>query len=146
MGMRSWSLTKYTTRNWPSYNTALKQRGSLSIWFDPEMSWRALATGKRGRQPEVIQAAIHVCLTMKVLFGMPLRRTAGFVESLLRLAGRDWKVPDYTHLETDESLPEAHGQTNRLPAGSFFDLRNGKISRVTTFCNLADRTSQVSNG
>lgn len=93
IGMRSWSLTKYTTRNWLSYNTALKQRGSLSIWFDPEMSWRAFATGKRGRQPEFIQAAIHVCLTMKVLFGVPLRRMARFVESLLRLAGRDRKVP-----------------------------------------------------
>jgi len=27
---------------------------------------------------------------MKVLFGMALRQTAGFVESLLRLAGLDW--------------------------------------------------------
>ncbi len=35
---------------------------------------------------------------MKVLFGMPLRQTAGFVESLLRLAGLDWKVPDFSTL------------------------------------------------
>ena len=96
--MSSWSPTKYKTRNWPSYNTALKQRGSLSIWFDPEMSWHAPPTGKRGRPPAFNDAAIQVCLTMKVLFGMPLRQTTGFVESLLRLAGLDWKVPDFSTL------------------------------------------------
>ena len=96
--MSSWSPTKYKTRNWPSYNTALKQRGSLSIWFDPEMPWHAAPTGRRGRQPEFSAAAIQVCLTMKVLFGMPLRQTTGFVESLLRLAGLDWKVPDFSTL------------------------------------------------
>ncbi len=29
---------------------------------------------------------------------MPLRQTTGFVESLLRLAGLDWKVPDFSTL------------------------------------------------
>ena len=50
------------------------------------------------------------------------------------------------YLQTDEGLPEAHGQTYRLPAGSFFDLKDGKITRVTTFYNLADWAKQVSNG
>lgn len=36
----------------------LQQRGSLSIWFDPEMSWHALPTDKRGLQPELNDAAI----------------------------------------------------------------------------------------
>jgi len=35
---------------------------------------------------------------MRVLFGMPLRQTAGFVESLLRLVGLDWSVPDFSTL------------------------------------------------
>ena len=35
---------------------------------------------------------------MKVLFGMALGQTTGFVESLLRLAGLDWKVPDFSTL------------------------------------------------
>ncbi|KDB02432.1 hypothetical protein U879_17280, partial [Defluviimonas sp. 20V17] len=30
-------------------------------------------------------AAIRACLSMKVLFGMALRQTTGFIESLLRL-------------------------------------------------------------
>jgi hypothetical protein len=27
----------YKTTNWTAYNEALKRRGSLTIWFDPEM-------------------------------------------------------------------------------------------------------------
>jgi hypothetical protein len=88
----------YKTRNWPSYNKALKRRGSLTIWFDPAMTWAAAPTGKRGRQPDYSDAAIQTCLTMKVLFGMALRQTTGFVESLLRLIGLDWAVPDFSTL------------------------------------------------
>ncbi|CUH84765.1 ketosteroid isomerase-related protein [Thalassovita mediterranea] len=49
-----------------------------------------------------------------------------------------------TYLETDEGLPEAKGQTYRLPAGSFFSLEGGKITRVVTYYNLADWIKQVS--
>jgi len=44
---------------------ALKRRGSLSIWFDPDMVWAAKPTGKRGRQPDYSDAAVQTCLTMK---------------------------------------------------------------------------------
>jgi hypothetical protein len=88
----------YKTRNWPSYDEALKRRGSLTIWFDPAMTWDAAPTGKRGRQPDYSDAAIQACLTMKVLFGMALRQTTGFVESLLRLIGLSWDVPDFSTL------------------------------------------------
>lgn len=88
----------YKTRNWPAYNEALKRRGSLTIWFDPAMTWEAAPTSKRGRQPDYSDAAIQACLTMKVLFGMALRQTTGFVESLLRLIGLDWAVPDFSTL------------------------------------------------
>lgn len=49
-----------------------------------------------------------------------------------------------TYLATDPGLPEAHGQTYRLPAGSFFSLKDGKITRVVTYYNLADWIVQVS--
>ena len=35
---------------------------------------------------------------MKVLCGMALRQTTGFVESPLRLVGLDWTVPDFSTL------------------------------------------------
>ncbi len=49
-----------------------------------------------------------------------------------------------TYLETDAGLPEARGQTYRLPGGAFFDLRDGKIARVTNYYNLQDWIEQVS--
>jgi hypothetical protein len=88
----------YKTLDWPAYNKALRRRGSLTIWFDPAMGWEAEPTGRRGRQQSYSDAAIQTCLTMKVLFGMALRQTTGFVESLLRLTGLDWKVPDFSTL------------------------------------------------
>ncbi len=48
------------------------------------------------------------------------------------------------YLATDDGLPEAKGQTYVLPAGTFFSLEDGKISRVVTYYNLADWTAQVS--
>lgn len=47
------------------------------------------------------------------------------------------------YLETDEGLPDARGQTYRLPAGSFFTLEQGFITRVVTYYNLADWVAQV---
>lgn len=47
------------------------------------------------------------------------------------------------YLKTDPGLPEAKGQIYILPAGAFFDLRDGRISRVTTFYNLKDWIAQV---
>lgn len=61
----------------------------MTIFFDPAMTWEAVPTGKRGRQPDCSDAAIQTYLTMKVLFGMALRQTTGFVESLLHLIGLD---------------------------------------------------------
>ena len=88
----------YRTTNWPTYNAALKQRGSLLIWFDSGMEWQAAPSGRRGRPATFSDAAIQTCLMLKALFGLPLRQTTGLVESLLRLAKLDWPVPDFSTL------------------------------------------------
>ena len=41
-----------------------------------------------------------------------------------------------TYLKTDEGLPPATGQTYRLPGGAFFELADGRITRVTNYYNL----------
>lgn len=51
-----------------------------------------------------------------------------------------------TYLATAEGLPQANGQTYSLPAGIFFDIDDGLISRVTTYYNLNDWTAQVNKG
>jgi len=48
------------------------------------------------------------------------------------------------YLNTDSDLPDARGQTYCLPAGSFFSLKDGQITRVVTYYNLADWVAQVS--
>ena len=76
------------------------------------MIWEAAPTGRRGRQQTYSGKedqktawgavfptnAIQTCLSMKVLFGIALRQTTGFVESLLRLVGLNWTVPDFSTL------------------------------------------------
>ena len=89
---------RYRTTNWSAYNSALCQRGSLLIWLDKEMAWHAPHEGRSGRPPVFSNAAIQFCLSIKVLFKLPLRQTAGMVASLLQLAGLDWPVPDYSTL------------------------------------------------
>lgn len=48
-----------------------------------------------------------------------------------------------TYKATDEGLPPATGQRYVLPAGAFFDIRGGRIARVSNFYNLADWLHQV---
>lgn len=48
-----------------------------------------------------------------------------------------------TYLKTDEGLPEARGQQYRLPAGAFFEIRGGKIARISNYYNLQDWLRQV---
>lgn len=60
------------------------------------MVWNGLPTGRRSRKLDYSDVAIQTCLTLKVLFGMALRQATGFVESLLRLAGLAWSVPDFS--------------------------------------------------
>lgn len=62
------------------------------------MQWEAVPSGRRGRQQSYSDAAIQACLTLKVLVGLPLRQTIGFVASLLELSGLGWSVPDFSTL------------------------------------------------
>ena len=48
-----------------------------------------------------------------------------------------------TYLATDEGLPEANGQTYRLPAGAFFELKDGKVARISNYYSLPDWIAQV---
>lgn len=92
------SPARYRTTNWSAYGAALRKRGSLLIWLDREMTWLAPHVGGLGRPPVFSDAAIQFCLSIKVLFKLPLRQTAGMVASLLRMAELDWPAPDYTTL------------------------------------------------
>lgn len=48
------------------------------------------------------------------------------------------------YLADDEGLPPAHGQRYVLPGGAFFDIRDGRIARISNYYNLSDWIAQVS--
>ncbi len=50
-GMSKPAPTRCRTLNWAAYNAAIRERGSLTVWFDPSTLWDAAPSGKRGGQP-----------------------------------------------------------------------------------------------
>ena len=47
------------------------------------------------------------------------------------------------YLKSDLGLPEARGQSYVLPAGAFFEIRDGAIARITNYYSLAQWVAQV---
>ncbi|MGA4447056.1 nuclear transport factor 2 family protein [Ectopseudomonas chengduensis] len=47
------------------------------------------------------------------------------------------------YLADDEGLPPANGQTYVLPAGAFFEIKHGKVARISNYYNLNDWVAQV---
>lgn len=82
------------------------------------------------------------CAHMGVSYREELRDLVIFADDTGARGAAEFVVHG-TYLQTDPGLPEAKGQTYILPAGGFFDLRDGKIARVTTFYNLNDWIAQV---
>ena len=60
-----------------------------------------------------------------------------------RRAAAEYNVSG-SYLETEPGLPAASGQTYQLPAGAFFAVSDGRITRVTTYYNLTEWIMQVS--
>lgn len=50
---------------------------------------------------------------------------------------------DGQYVNTDEGLPKAAGQTYYLRVGAFFEIRFGKVARITNYYNLQDWMKQV---
>src|SRR5437588_3237983 len=86
--------------NWSEYDAALRQRGSLTVWFSEEAiaAWRAEPRTTRGGQPHYSALAILTALTLRAVFRLALRQTEGLIGSFMRLLGLDLPVPDHTTL------------------------------------------------
>ena len=92
--------TQYRIRNWREYERGLRSRGDITIWLseDAIAAWIPPKNGLRGGQRRYSNLAIRTALTLRVVFGLPLRQTEGFLDSLLSLMSRDLKAPDHTTL------------------------------------------------
>lgn len=83
------------------------------------------------------------CAHMGVSYRETLRDIVVFASDDGARAAAEFVVHG-SYLQTDPGLPPARGQSYVLPAGAFFDIRDGRIARITTFYNLADWVRQVS--
>ena len=91
---------KYRTTNSAAYDAALRQRGSLTVWFtdDASAAWKAKPRITRGRPPRYSELAIATALTLQAVFRLALRQTEGLIGSIMALLGLDLAVPDHTTL------------------------------------------------
>lgn len=89
---------RYKVTNWPDYDRALQQRGSLTVWVTPEAlaAWHPLHTGQRGRPRDHSDVAIETGHLLRLAFGRPWRQTEGLLRSITVLLGIDVGVPDHT--------------------------------------------------
>ena len=86
---------KYRVTNWCGYNESLRNRGDLTVWItgDARKHWAAPRRRSRGGQPRYSDLAITMCLTLGMVYRLPLRQTQGLIRSIskLMLLGR-WKA------------------------------------------------------
>ena len=91
---------KYTVANWPEYDRALQQRGSLTVWVTPEAlaAWTPAKTGRRGRPAAYSDIAVETAVVLRLAMGRPWRQTEGLLRSIVQLLGLELPVPDHTTL------------------------------------------------
>ena len=92
--------TTYRVGNWREYERALVQRGDVTLWLSAAATdaWRPSPSGRPGGQKRFSDVAIETALILRLVFGLPLRQTEGFVRSVLALMGTDLDAPDHTTL------------------------------------------------
>lgn len=87
---------QYRIRNWPQYNKALADRGSITFWFDEDAikSWlNHHKTGKPGKPRTYGDHCILTMLVLKSVYHLPQRATFGLVCSLIELMDLGLPVP-----------------------------------------------------
>ena len=86
--------------NSATYDAALRQRGSLTVWFTDEAvaAWKAEPRTTRGGQRWYSPLAILTALTLRAVFRLALRQTEGLIGSIIHLLGLTLAVPDHSTL------------------------------------------------
>ena len=109
----------YRIRNWPEYNRALIQRGSITVWIDEKAikNWfSSYHTCKAGRPATYSDEAILMMLILREVYGRSLRSLQGFVQSLFRIMKLDLPVPSYSQIS--RRARSLHKRVSRLTQGS----------------------------
>src|SRR5436305_13457312 len=87
---------RHRVTNWADYDAALRQRGSLTVWFTDEAvaAWVAAPRTTRGGQPCYSPLAILTALTLRAVFRLAYRQAEGLIGSIIGLLGLTLRVPD----------------------------------------------------
>ena len=90
--------SRHKITNWPQYNQALKQRGSLHIWIPAELEeqWYYQGESQRGAQYRYSDSCIEMACLVKQVYHLAYRQTQGFLESLVAMRGWRVQVLDYS--------------------------------------------------
>ncbi len=91
---------KHRVTNSAAYDAALRQRGSLTVWFTDEAiaGWQAALRTTPGGQPWYSPLATLTALTLRAVFCLALRQTEGLIGSIVGLLGLELRVPDHSTL------------------------------------------------
>ena len=94
------SKQRHRVTNSAAYDAALRQRGSLTVWFTDAAiaAWKAGPQTTRGGQLRYSALAIATALTLRSVFRLALRQTEGLTGSIIALLRLDLAVPHYTTL------------------------------------------------
>lgn len=91
----------YKIRNWPEYNKALIQRGSITIWMEEKSlkKWYSSSHSCLAGRPQTFSDdAVLLLLTLREVFKLTLRSLHGFAKSLFEIMGLNLCVPSYTQI------------------------------------------------
>jgi hypothetical protein len=121
---------RHRVTNWAAYDIALRQRGSLTIWFTEAAiaGWKAEPRCTPGGQPRYSALAITTALTLRVIFHLALRQTEGLIASLLQLLGLDLVAPDHSTISRrGETLPVSRPRPGSEPVHLLVDSTGLKL-------------------
>src|ERR1700743_45704 len=110
--------TACSIRNWPEYNKALIERGSINIWIEEKTvkNWfSSHHTCKAGRPATYSDEAILMMLMVREVYKCTLRALQGFVQSIFSKMGLNLPVPSYSQIS--RRAKSLHKKICRLTEG-----------------------------
>jgi hypothetical protein len=135
----------YRVQDWSSYNTILKKRWDIGLWF-PSQAVERWTTGKHygGKNKELFYTdeAIRVCLTMRYLLNLSLRATQGFIQSLIDQLGLPISCPSYSQLSRRSAKLKVRGHQQKGVFYLLFDSTGLKVAGPGEWQTRLYRASQ----
>jgi Transposase DDE domain len=142
--------TKYRVANWPEYERSLVRRRDVALWLSSEAvsAWKPARDCRRGGQRKYSDLAIETALTLRLVYGLPLRQAEGFLTSVFRMMGVNLEVPDHTtlsrrsqHLDVQTSpcpdwQPHPVDHRQHRPKGLVLSQHDAYLTRITNTMTL----------